>query len=574
VGPFVPFKGRGAGSDIAQYEDWRPASHALLAAMLVFVLAAAGLSIAHREDAPHYRLSAPAAIAAARGDSSDARFLRNHPFTSVRVIPYDATRQAVSFFAGARILLFTVVGPRGHVVGRQEHPSYAPQVGAPLANEWWFLALLSGAFLISTMVVPLRRMRNLDALALAGFAANIVAVNASFLALSVLLSVPLLAYLAIRCLLAGARAPRPYARRSEQVPLIEWLARGVDGAHALRLLRITTIAALAAFLIITLTSIGESTNAAASLTGATDLLHWQSPYGHITGVLHGGTYPLLNYVFFLPGAVLTPVSGAFSDLSGALVVSAAAGLLTAAAIWVLARRSLGADRLTSTRAVLAWLLFPPVLVTASGATGDVVVAACLAWTFVFVTSASRSLLLLTVAVWTKLVPLVLVPLWLVRAERPRRRALVPALALSFALCAYLVGLGGVGALKTMLVEISFPFRRGSLYAPWQTFSLEWLQPLVEAAVLALLVWVVLRVRRVPSIWKDPVRMAGLFGALLLGVQLCASQWTYTYLPWVFPFVLFALMLDTAPDAAAPGVHEPAVAVAPHPDVSERELQVA
>jgi hypothetical protein len=549
---------------------WRPASRELLAAMLVFVIAGAGLTVARSGLQPHYRLSARQAAAAARTEHTDAEFLAGRRITGSRVIAYDHSMQAVSFFEGQHLVLYALVDPAGRVVTRQVHTGHDPQLGAPLANSWWVLTLTSALFLLAVMVVPLRRIRNLDALALAAFTGNIAAVNAGLVSLSVLLSVVLLAYLALRCLAVGLRE----RAQPEQTPLFDWLTARWERPERLRAAGLLAAAALAALLMMTLTSANVSTVAAASLSGATDLLHWTLPYGHVHFVVHGDTYPLLNYVFYLPGAVLTPVSDPFSSMAGALYVAAGAALLTAAAMWRLARRVLGADRVAGARAVLAWAAFPPVLVTATGGTDDLVVAACLAWMLVLLTSASRSLLLLTVAAWTKVVPIVLAPLWLVRGEGERARHALPAIVLSLALCAYLVVLGGAGAPGTMLADIWFPFHRGSLYAPWYTFSVEWLQPLVEAAVLALLAWLLLRLRRAPSPWRDPARSAGILGAILLGVQLGANQWTFTYLAWVFPFIALALLLDRgAPRAgSATGGAEQAVDVlAP---TGERELQPA
>lgn len=548
-----------------------PASRELLAVFAVFVLASVALSVAHSELGPHYRLSPRAVVAAARSDRTDAEFLAQRRTTSTRVVPYDGSRQAVSFFDGSRIVLYAVVAPNGRVVTTQMHTSATPQLGAAVANRTWVLLLMSALFLLAVMVVPLRRVRNLDALALAAFTANVAAVNAGRVSLSVILSVPLLLYLALRCLAVGLRAP---AAGAQAQPLFDRLTARSKPSDRVRLAALLAGAGLLAMLVMTLTSGNVSSVGAASLTGATDLLHWTLPYGHVHYVLHGDTYPLLNYILYVPGALLTPVSDPFSSFQGALVTGAAAGLLTAAALWLIVRRTLGGDSVAGMRAVLAWAVFPPVLVTATGATDDLVVAACLAWMLVVLASASRSLLLLAMAVWTKVVPLVLLPLWLLRGERGRLRTWLPAAVLSLVLCAYLVALGGLGAPSTMLADIWFPFHRGSLYAPWYAFSIEWLQPFAQAAVLALLAWVLLRLRREPGLWRQPARMAGIFAALLIGVQLCANQWTFTYLAWVFPLVAVALLLDPGPrqaleDAANAGAPAETAATA-----EERQLQPA
>ena len=48
--------------------------------------------------------------------------------------------------------------------------------------------------------------------------------------------------------------------------------------------------------------------AAASMAGATDLVHGTLPYGHLPQgeLVHGDTYPLLAYAAYVPAALLTP----------------------------------------------------------------------------------------------------------------------------------------------------------------------------------------------------------------------------------------------------------------------------
>ena len=102
----------------------------------------------------------------------------------------------------------------------------------------------------------------------------------------------------------------------------------------------------------------------------------------------------------------------------------------------------------------------------------------------------------------------------------------------------------------MFHGISFQFHRASLYAPWYAFSIEWLQPIVQALVVAALASVAIYAYGNPVLWRQPARLAALCGALLLGVQLSASQWTYTYFAWAFPLVLVALLVERAPPARA------------------------
>ncbi len=525
----------------------------LLTIALAFVLCAAGLWVLHRQTRPQYRLGSAAAIAAARANPSDREFLAHHPADDARVIPLDATTQRVTFFDGARVVLDVAVGEHGEVVASEEHVPGVPASGAALANSPWVLALLSVLFLLATLVVPLRRVRNLDALALASLTLTIPLINARLVAASVICAEPALCYLMVRCLLVGLRSGGAPAAPPD-ISLLDRLWAGWEPRQRTRMLRLLVIATILAFLMITLSSSGYTDVAAASLQGATLVLHGVLPYGHITLAFHGDTYPLLNYLLYVPAALWWPVSEAFSDLSGSLVTTAVASLLVGWALYRIAgsRELDGAGAAEDAsgpqtdrrlRAVLAWFAFPPVLLAASGGANDLVLAACLAWMLALRSRSAASLLALAMGVWVKLVPLILLAIWMPYRRRRLARSCAPALALSVALTGLLLLLGGgAGAISAMVHAIAFQFQRGSFYAPWYTFHVQWLQPLAQAGVLAIVVASILRLRADRSIRRDPVRLSALAAALLLAVQLAANYWTWSYLPWVFPFLLAALFM--------------------------------
>jgi len=148
------------------------------------------------------------------------------------------------------------------------------------------------------------------------------------------------------------------------------------------------------------------------------------------------------------------------------------------------------------------------------------------------------------------VPLILVPIWLPYRGRALWRACVPAAVLSAALVGLALALAGPGAITAMVRAMSFQFQRGSFFAPWYTFGLRWLQPFAQAGVLALLAAAILRLRAARSAPVDVVRLSALAGGLLLGVQLAANYWTWSYLPWVLPFLLLALLLADSPTSSA------------------------
>jgi hypothetical protein len=512
-------------------------------ALVVFVIAWAGLALVRDRTAPHYRLSAHAAIAAAQRDAQVSRYLRRFHYTRAESIPLDRTLRRVTFFDGPRVVLDAAVAPDRTVRFRQERPPGVAESGSPLANSPLMLALLTALFVLSAAVVPLARLRNLDLLVMTSFVPVVLLLNARLVVASVAVATPALAYLFARCALVGLALSRGSGPPEASTSLYDHLTRAWPTERRMRLLRLVTGATVLAFLMITLTSTGESDVAAASLSGATNLIHGQLPYGHIAeGVVHGDTYPLLTYVFYVPGALWMPVTDAFSDLSGALPVTAAAALLSAWGVQRIAAR-LTSSPTAPLRASLAWLSFPPVLLAASQGSNDLVLAALVVWLLALAGQTGGSSLLLAGACWAKVVPLILVPVWLARLRgRHLRVALVALVGISGALIAWVLALGGGAAIGDMVDALSFQFQRASFHAPWHPFALSWLQTILQAALLALLALATVRAWGNRRLRTDLPRLAGLSGALLLGVQLTANYWTWAYLPWAFPCIAVALLI--------------------------------
>jgi hypothetical protein len=103
----------------------------------------------------------------------------------------------------------------------------------------------------------------------------------------------------------------------------------------------------------------------------------------------------------------------------------------------------------------------------------------------------------------------------------------------------------------MLHAIAYQADRRTLHSPWTLLGIEWLQPLGQAAVLALVAAATVRVRRDAALAKDPLRLAALAGAVLLGLQLTGNYWAYLYLAWVVPCIVVGLLADAPQPAPAP-----------------------
>jgi hypothetical protein len=166
--------------------------------------------------------------------------------------------------------------------------------------------------------------------------------------------------------------------------------------------------------------------------------------------------------------------------------------------------------------------------------------------------------LLGAAVAAKFVALPLLPLWL-SARGVDRRDLV-RFGAGF-LTAALVCLT-VLLLEPSLGEagrafwdrtVGYQLARHSPFSPWDwgqyhaggVPDLKAIQAVLFGAVLVFAGAVMFVPRR-----KTPLQLAALTAAILAGLELCLTHWSYLYLPWLLPFVAMALLL---PGRARAGV---------------------
>jgi hypothetical protein len=522
---------------------------ALLVALLVFAIAAAGL-LATRAPAPYALPRAVAVHDALRSHKVTQVLGSVQRWTRVDVGPVDGQVTRVSFLVGRRTVADVGVARSGAVllVG-----TYLPY-GAPTSHAPWLILLGSLCFLLATAVVPLRRVRNLDVLALVAFVAPLLLLDGRYVTASTLAAIPSLAWLCARCAWAalGARGEPAPSR-----PLLDAITPDWSETQRVRMLRIAVGAAAAAVTMVTLTAPGTVDVAQAVMEGGTLLVHGTLPYGHMPGdVFHGDTYPLLSYLAYAPLAALMPVRDAFDVANGALIVAAACSLGVA---WMLVRSLHGSAGL---RAALAWLAFPPLLVAVSSGTSDLLLAALLAAALVLARRRVASAGLIVAAGWFKLVPFALLPVWVAGLRGRRLAAAVVLLAASTAATlALLVALGGGGAPARMLHDMTYQLERRTLHMPWTLLGMPWLQPLVQAGVLALIAGATVRAWRDAAFAEDRARLAAFAGAVLLGLQLAGNYWTYLYLAWVLPCIALSLLAGAEQRAPAP---EPARAPARAP----------
>jgi len=485
-------------------------------------------------------------------------YLARYPHDRYKVTALDSELLRVTFFSGPRVVLDVAVAADKSVAYTQEYPPGYRRAGSEISHRWWVLAALTAAFILAAASLPPLSLRNLDLLALASFLGPMLLLDARLFELSVYLSYPPLAYLAARCLWVGL-AGAGYARSGATSSLYERLTARSSAAARERMLALASAAAAAIVVIVTLTSRSVVDVGIASIAGATQLLEGTLPYGNLPdqlGIVHGDTYPLLSYLAYLPAALLLPVHDPFDSFDGALITAAAAALAAAVGIyWAVtrlplrvapaARRAL--SRTAGMRSVLAWFTFPPVLMTTSSGSNDLVAAALVAWALALACQPAGSTLIWTFAGWVKLVPLAALPLWLGRFRGGSGvRAVGAAAIATAAVAAMLVALGGAAGVGDMLSAVSFQFERGSLLSLWSVTGLRAGQIVVQAALVATIVLAAARVMRDSELAADPWRLAGIAGAIMLGLQIAANYWTYAYLVWVFPCVALALLFRPAP----------------------------
>lgn len=495
----------------------------------VFAVALAALLV---HGSGHAKLPLPrrAAVRAALADPAIAAQVRRRGYDHARTVALDSRLARVTLFDGPRIRAVAAVDARGRVEHAQIYAPGQPMYGSRLSDSPWLLALLALGFVLAAGTLPLVSLRNLDVLALLALTVPVLAGDRQLFELSVLSAYPPLAYLCGRFVHRAVATEPPRPAR----PLHALIAPAVP-----RVLGYGIATAAALLAIVAISSPGAIDVGFASTAGATLLLHGTLPYGHMPpDVVHGDTYPLLNYVLYLPAAALSPVRDAFDDTSSAVLVAFGAALVVAVAL-----RSRGP------RAVLSWLCFPPLAVAIASGTNDLLLAAAIAIALALAARGGRSALVLTAGAWIKLAPLALLPLWLSRMRgRPLARASGGALALSSALTLWLVLLGGGAAPLHVLNAISFQIDRGTLQSAWALLDAGAAQSVAEAATIALVAWAALQAHR--RAICDPARLAALSGALLAALQLSASNWSYLYTVWLFPCAALALIADGTRERSA------------------------
>lgn len=531
----------------------------LAAGLVVGAVAALGLTFAaHKPTAP---VTPREAIHAALTTPSVQRILSGSHWNRAVAGPIDPTLEQVSFYAGPRIV-GAVALERGRTPTQEDdYRRMKVPYGDWIAYEPGLLVLLCGLFVLMAGVTPWRRLRNLDVAATLSLVVGVVMFEHRYIESSVLAALPGMAYLMVRCV---GRAFWP-AGEARATPLLTALTPGLDPGRRVRWLRASMVVLALVYVMVSISSFLAIDVIYAVMEGATTLIHGVLPYGHMPpGIIHGDTYPILTYALYTPLALVAPVRSTWDSVSAGLAVAALAALAAAWGVFRMfagARGRAGAPRPVEAeeaglRAALAWLAFPPLLITASTGTTDVVLAAMLVFAVLLWRRPTACAGVLALAGWFKLAPFALLPTCLAPLRGRRLARAVGAIAVaSLPSLALLIVLGGWQGPGEMIHAVSYQFSRASLQSVPGALGIPGFQLLMEASVLGLITAGAVRVRREPQLAADRGRMAALSGAILIGLQLSANYWAFLYLVWVIPLAGVALLADRS------GVAEPVEAPA-------------
>jgi hypothetical protein len=413
----------------------------------------------------------------------------------------------------------------GWQMARGEYGSYGKQ-----ANYWYVWGPLALLFALAFWRTDkLYSLRNLDIVALLGFLVSQGFFRQGVIQESVLLWYPPLIYLFFRTLLMGFGLGERVEKTSNfPTPVLFVLGAVASGFLLLLNLDARVI------------DVGY-----AGVVGADLIVHGTLPYGNMTGdVGQGDTYGPLNYLLYVPFLLAFGWSGLWDYLPAAHALTAFVFVGGALALLFAGWRYSGARG--GAALLFAWAVFPYTLYSTNNNTNDVVVAAIAAVGLALAASPLARGASVAAGFAVKLFPLILAPLWMFYEGRKRSSALLDfaigglgVVLLTF----WVLALDGnpVGGV-TLFFEKTLTYQ-GDRQTPWSIFTQV---PEVGFLHLPLTVGVILLGFLLAVVPKRRTlrRLGALSAALVIGFQLTANYWFYTYVIWFEPFVFLALLLAT------------------------------
>jgi hypothetical protein len=282
---------------------------------------------------------------------------------------------------------------------------------------------------------------------------------------------------------------------------------------------------------------------------------------------HGDTYGPVAYESYLPGYAILPWTTISNYTRSAKFTSILFDLLCLLGL-VLVGRRFGGNRLAATLA-FAWTTFPFTLYALCNNTNDTVQAAFLIWGFWLASTPLARGALGALGGWTKFAPLVAMPMWATYPDgivfsRGTARFAAAFAAATLAVFSVLLLEPNVWHAARVFFDRALLWQVGrqspfSIW-DWRQFHARGLPDLhlLQSVLQVLLVLAALALAFFPR-RKSPLQLAALTAALLMGFQMVQTYWFYTYIPWFFPFLAFALL------AGETRQEQEAVAAEPRPD---------
>ncbi len=276
----------------------------------------------------------------------------------------------------------------------------------------------------------------------------------------------------------------------------------------------------------------------ASVTGATRILHGQSPY--YLSVAHGDTYGPIAYLAYTPFAAIWP--GSWSSLPAARAATITFDLLTIGGLLLIGTRLRNGSEGRRLGLTLAWLwaACPFSLLGVIKGTNDGLIALMMVLLMLSLSAPLRRGVILGLAAAAKFVPAILLPLMLTgRGGDEKRGARKVAVAFVITVGASIALFLPPGGLKEMYDHtIGYQLSRQDIFSPWALHpGLAPVKILVEIAVVALALLLAVRPRGPRSL----PQVSALSAALMIAVQLPATHWFYFYIVWFLPLVLIAAL---------------------------------
>jgi hypothetical protein len=273
----------------------------------------------------------------------------------------------------------------------------------------------------------------------------------------------------------------------------------------------------------------------------------------------GDTYGPVSYVAYVPGYLLLGWTGKWDSLPAAHFTSIALDLLAIIGLALVGRRFGGLP--LAAGLAFAWAAYPFTQYASNSNTNDALPPLLLIWGFWLVSSSWARGIFSALAGWTKFGALLVAPLWAgfpdaVSLRRPRGPLLYVAGFVGATLLAFWVLLLEPDPLHAARVfwdrTLGWQLTRESPFSIWDWGQyhaagipdLQLVQLPLIGALLVAAVGAAFYPRR-----RSPLQLAGLTAALLIGFEVVLTHWSYLYIPWFFPFAVFAVLAASRPHAA-------------------------